>query len=48
MEEVDGLRGSKVSQTDVNMEAGSVVKIDGSSGGQVSILYQQYLVQAPE
>lgn len=37
IEEVDDLRVGKVSKTDVDLEAGSVIKIEGSSGGQVDI-----------
>lgn len=44
IEEVEGLRGTKASKTNVNLETGSVVKMEGSSGGQVSVLYQ-HLVQ---
>lgn len=35
IEEVKSLRGDKVSRTDVELETGSISKIDGSSGGQV-------------
>lgn len=35
IEELKSLRGTKVSKTEVELEAGSVVKIEGSSGGQV-------------
>uniref|UniRef100_A0A7I4CHJ8 Beta-fructofuranosidase n=1 Tax=Physcomitrium patens TaxID=3218 RepID=A0A7I4CHJ8_PHYPA len=37
IEEVDDLRVGKVSKTDVDLEAGSVIKIEGSSGGQLDI-----------
>jgi hypothetical protein len=35
VEELKSLRGSEVSKTEVELEAGSIVKIEGSSGGQV-------------
>lgn len=35
VEEVKTLRGNKVSKTDLELEPGSLVKIEGSSGGQV-------------
>lgn len=35
IEEVKSLRGDRVSKTDVELETGSILKIDGASGGQV-------------
>lgn len=37
IEELKPLRGTKVSKTEVELEAGSVVKIEGSSGGQLDV-----------
>ena len=35
IEELKSLRGTKVSKIEVELEPGSMVKIEGSSGGQV-------------
>ncbi len=40
VEEVKSLRGNKVSKTKVKLEAASIVKIEGSSGGQVKMVVQ--------
>lgn len=36
IEETDSLRGCKISQTDVKLDAGAVVEIKGAAGDQVS------------
>jgi hypothetical protein len=35
IEEVNALRGAKLSKTDVKLEAGAVVEVEHASGGQV-------------
>jgi beta-fructofuranosidase len=35
IEEIDSLRGSKVSQTDVKLDAGAVMEVKGAAGDQV-------------
>jgi hypothetical protein len=37
IEELKSLRGAKVSKAGVELEAGSIVKMEGSSGGQVRV-----------
>lgn len=37
IEEVKSLRGDQVSKTDVELETGSILKIDGASGGQLDV-----------
>jgi len=36
IEEIESLRGHKLSQTDVKLDAGAVVKVKGAAGNQVS------------
>jgi beta-fructofuranosidase len=36
IEEIESLRGHKLSQTDVKLDAGAVVKFKGAAGNQVS------------
>jgi hypothetical protein len=36
IEETDSLRGCKISQTDVKLDAGAIVEIKGAAGDQVS------------
>jgi beta-fructofuranosidase len=36
IEEVDALRGEKLSMTDVKLNAGALVEVEGAAGGQVS------------
>ncbi len=40
IEEVESLRGHKVSQTDVKLDAGAVVEVQGAKGDQVSTKVQ--------
>jgi hypothetical protein len=40
IEETDSLRGCKISQTDVKLDAGAIVEIKGAAGDQVSTKFR--------
>ncbi len=47
IEEVESLRGHKVSQTDVKLDAGAVVEVQGAKGDQVSTKVQIEIIITP-